>query len=441
MQNKTYSSVKCVVGQRVLVSNKHISIERSQKKAPTENRSKPSKTLTKIVKPVLSVGVPSVLPPFQHNHAVLNEKDKNPVNSVDGKDFRRKINTAEITIVPINKTSSPTISPKITQTTNSIEISPILTIPKMTPPKSSSGVSSTSPASSATSLKGMTIKRITPVTVSNVVSKQTSTDSDVLRKDSSTTIDIQAVSDNGVNERTPSQKRPKIEKTPINEAFTELLDACRAADQTNDMEKLIKNKLIRYYQSVHPDFVNSKSFCKHALAVAAEIRAQPNFVYMKLSGILEELNNRRKSGETVVTNEETTSTGDERKDHQIRKLNKALYLIKKKIAELDEAEVDWDDEQNSTFMLLEAHKKRAWQIFEKICDITGESKNAQRLVKKPIKFKGTKYPQFNRTLQTFVNDSQMFPDMFDVLRCLDHCNTKYDYGMSKEECKAIGKCF
>lgn len=431
-----------MVGHRVLVSNKHISIEKSHTniKSPADNRSKPLKikTITKASKTDISHVVPSNLPPFQPKF--FEDKDKSVrVQSADGKELRRKINTGEITIVPINNASILSISPKLrTTTSNSIEMTST-PIPKATHAKSSSGVSSSaSPPSSSGSSRNI-IKRITPVTVSNVVLKPVvGNDSDTLSKDSFATIEDRVASDNDINEQPPT-KRKKIEKTPLNEAFIKLLDACRAADQTTDMERLINRKLIRYYQSVHPDFVNSKSFCKNVLAVAADIQADPSLVYIKINGIMEELNIRRKSGETVVTNEEVISTGDERKDHQIRKLNRALYLLKKKIAQLDEAEVNWDEEQNSTFIILERYKKRAWEIFEKICDITGESKNAQRLVKKPIKFRGTKYPEFNRTLQAFVNDTQMFPDMFDVLRCLEHCNLQYSYGMTKDQCKAIGE--
>lgn len=230
------------------------------------------------------------------------------------------------------------------------------------------------------------------------------------------------------------------EKTPINEAFASLLAACRQADPSDDMELLIRKKLTRYYQTVHPDYVNSKSFGKTALSVAADIKANPSLVYLKLTGILEELSIRRKSGQTVVSNEDVaaTGTGNARKDYQIKRLNQALYVLKKKIARLDEADVDLSDECNSTFLLVERLKKRACEIYEKICDITGESKHAYRSVRKPITFQGTSYRQFNKTIETFVNRTGIFPDLFDVLRCLEHCNAQYDFKLDKDEVKRIG---
>lgn len=190
---------------------------------------------------------------------------------------------------------------------------------------------------------------------------------------------------------------------------------------------------------VHPDFVNSKSFCKAVLQTSEEIQSNPKFVYLKISSILEELNIRRKSGQTVVTNEGAATTGDVRRDNQIKRLNRALYVLKKKIVQLETAEVDFEDETNSMYVLTERYKKRACEIYEKICDITGESKHAHRQVKKPITFTSTKYPQFNKTIQQFVNQSGEFPDLFDVLRILEHCNQQYNFRLSKEDVRYLCK--
>lgn len=79
------------------------------------------------------------------------------------------------------------------------------------------------------------------------------------------------------------------------------------------------------------------------------------------------------------------------------------------------------------------------QIYEKICDLTGESKNAHRLVKKPIRFNETRIPQFNKTLQAFINRTKEFPDYYDVLRMLEHCNRTYSLGLVNFEIKNIGE--
>lgn len=361
-----------------------------------------------------------------------NNKDRIASTNVaasNEKNFIRKIDSGEITIVPL--------------------------IPTINKSNNASIPSTAIKRKQSTSDNHIEVKRIRPIKIAEVVSiasrssainSNRDIDLDARSKESFDTFDDDSFrGDNSAeematNDINATNKVKKIkEKTPMNEEFAELLNTCRAADPSHDMEKLINRKLIRYYETVHPDFVSSKSFCKTIRAVNDEIRLQPNLVYLKISSVLEELNIRRKSGQIVVSNEEVTSTGSERKDFQIKRLNKALYLLKKRIAALDDEDVNWDDEENSQFMISERLKKRACEIYEKICDITGESKNAQRLVKKPIKFQDTGYAEFNKTLQKFVNETKVFPDMFDVLRCLEHCNLQNGYRLTKEECKKIGK--
>uniref|UniRef100_A0A182NZB1 Daxx histone-binding domain-containing protein n=1 Tax=Anopheles dirus TaxID=7168 RepID=A0A182NZB1_9DIPT len=264
-----------------------------------------------------------------------------------------------------------------------------------------------------------------------------------------------------------------IEKNPIGKEFQELLDACRKADSSKDMETLIEKKLVRYYEIVHPDYVSSRSFKKAVVKVTAEVHAHPNLVFLKLANIVEELNARRKShpsiaqstaiasavaapaevpgsdnrtssvradaGADEATVEGIKSTGNAKKDLQITKLNRVLYMLTKRIQQLEEAEVDFSHENNSAFLLTERYKKRAYEVYEKLCDITGESKNAHRLVRKPIHFQGTQYTEFNRTLSQFVNKTNTFPNFRDVLKCLQHCNVKHDYGLRSERMNRIAQ--
>lgn len=381
-----------------------------------------------------------------HHHII--ERDMVPGATQTGgpgeKNFIRQLGTGEISILPIN--ASPLLTPS----------------PSPNSTGSSNATVKRRPPSEQIDQIVVNRKRICPLKIAEVVTMvkpnrhhDADNISDVVDplvsndnraggegiEDAKMAANGQEDKDDSTGDSTTAankSKKPK-EKTPLSEDFVKLLNICRRVDGSADMEKLINRKLVRYYQTVHPDFVSSKSFTKTIQTVIAEVEAQPDLVYLKLSSLLEELNIRRKSGETVVANDEVATTGNARKDMQIKKLNRALYVLKKKIAQLDEAEVDWDEEDNSEFMIAERLKKRATEIYEKICDITGESKNAQRLVKKPIKFTDTAYPEFNKTLQRFVNETRQFPDMFDVLRCLEHCNLENDYRLSKEECKKIGE--
>lgn len=60
-------------------------------------------------------------------------------------------------------------------------------------------------------------------------------------------------------------------------------------------------------------------------------------------------------------------------------------------------------------------------------------------MKKPIKFKGTEFKQFNLKLQKSVNNRQAFPNFFDVLKCLDYCNKKYNFGLLQDQLKPFAQ--
>ncbi len=124
---------------------------------------------------------------------------------------------------------------------------------------------------------------------------------------------------------------------------------------------------------------------------------------------------------------------EQRKEMQIRKLVDALQRLQALIQKSEETEVDFEDEDKSSYMLTESYKQRAIEIYEKICELKGERKG------KTIKFKGTDYDEFNRVLQRFVNDKNGLPDFCDVKEVLDGCNKEFNYQLSPTRRHDIGK--
>lgn len=233
-----------------------------------------------------------------------------------------------------------------------------------------------------------------------------------------------------------------VAKNELTQQMKELIEACRAAEPSAEMKQVIKKKLLKYYHSVHPDYVTSKNFLKSLKAATEEIRKEPHLVYTKLQAVIEELDARRKSKATVVTTEESVEvkgTGDEKKDENLKRLYRGLLQLKRQITVLEEAEVDWEEDDNSSYLKKVRFEKRACEIYEQICQITGESTHAHRIVKKPITFKGTDFHQFNAKLQKIVNKKQSFPNFLEVLKCLDYCNKKHEHGLAQDQLKPFAQ--
>lgn len=425
------------------------------------------------------------LPPYNNNHnknvTVIygghkpqmlipppnaQSKEKKPI---DGHKAGNVLSTSSITITPIKdgvNVQKP--SSKLSSAINmkQIPVKPktdaVAMIPKITNTMTISSLKDAAPIDPL--MVARPAKRIRPAKISDVVtirasSIEKSSDSDMMSRDSSSIAHDETVPlniANGTKQATDSNnvspaKRAKIdnnnqnEKTPIHEDYKTLLDACKAADKNANVDQVIL-KLKKYYYQAHPDYVNSKSFCKLVKKVTDEIHAHPSLLYVKIKSLLDELKQRR----TASTDETSDSTApkdpkeckkEEKLARQIQKLSNTLRKLQKMIRKLDEKEVDWDEENNTSYLVGERLKKKATEVYEKLCDLTGESRNAERIVKKPIKFQGTKFPEFNRKLEKFVNDTKAFPDMFDVLRILDHCNQNYNYRLKKELRQSIGKYF
>lgn len=178
--------------------------------------------------------------------------------------------------------------------------------------------------------------------------------------------------DDANGEAGPSTSSPSKDPGSKNELtphLEKLIAACREAERSDDMKKVIKSKLLKYYHSVHPDYVTSKNFLKTLKSTTEEIQREPHLVYTKLKAIIEELEIRSKSKATVFTNEESIDvkgTGDEAKDAHLKKLYKALYKLKRHITDLEEEEVDWDDDDNSSYLKKVRFEKRACEIYEKV---------------------------------------------------------------------------
>lgn len=258
-----------------------------------------------------------------------------------------------------------------------------------------------------------------------------------------------------------TEQQEEVEKKKQNEETDELkrfIKACRKAESNDDMKKIIKKKLLKNYHLVSATFVVSSNFRKLLKDTADDILRDPKRVYSKIQDIVNELEARKLRKQknevepvvevaTATTSQESTeenglhleSTGDKKKDSHLKKLNRALVSLKHQIEDLEEAEVNLDDDDDSAYMQKVRFEKRAIEIYNKICELTGESTHAHRIVKKPIRFKDSKYKEFNKGLTKKINKENGFPSYFDVYRLLDFCNKEHKYQLAKYQVEEVAR--
>lgn len=258
---------------------------------------------------------------------------------------------------------------------------------------------------------------------------------------------------------TTSTNQEKVQNEETEE-LKRFIKACRKAESNDDMKKIIKKKLLKNYHLVSATFALSNNFKKLLKDTTNDILRDPKRVYSKIQDIVNELEARklRKNKNEVVvpavievsssqpsqeSSEENglhlETTGDKKKDGHLKKLNRALVSLKHQIEDLEEAEVNLDDDDNSAYLQKVRFEKRAIEIYNKICSLTGESTHAHRIVKKPIRFKDSKYKEFNKGLTRKINKENGFPTYFDVYRLLDFCNKEHKYQLAKYQIEEVAR--
>lgn len=130
------------------------------------------------------------------------------------------------------------------------------------------------------------------------------------------------------------------------------------------------------------------------------------------------------------------------KKQHLKKLEKTLSLVNRKIAKLDSTEVNFDDEENSHYLQAAKYKARATKIFRKICEIRKEDPNIDRPLYTKINFTKSKFPEFNRVINKRFRHFLQFPTYYDMDRCLRKCVSDKGMHVREEELKSeIKFCF
>ena len=124
-------------------------------------------------------------------------------------------------------------------------------------------------------------------------------------------------------------------------------------------------------------------------------------------------NNDKDEASGSVTSKKTAS------DKHILKLEKALRACAKQIEKCEEAEIDWDNDDESNFIMADRWKKKFMSIFNKLAELKGEAKDLERCSDKKFKFVESKYPEINKKIEKFVNKTKSFPDFWDIKKQIE----------------------
>ncbi|PSN47160.1 hypothetical protein C0J52_13503, partial [Blattella germanica] len=232
--------------------------------------------------------------------------------------------------------------------------------------------------------------------------------------------------------------------------FEKFVSTCRNGHKSADMEKILL-KTRGYYNKAKETYIMSKEFQNLITKKTEEIVNDPHRIYVYIKDVVDEIRSRRQKPPNALDgppnkkmklssddcenttadtkNDEKENVGEENGEKidigeiasrgesryinaKIKKLSKALKKVSAVIKKLEETEVDFDEENDSSYIKLERYKERFCKINNKLCELTGDRNAGKR---PRIAFSGTQSTEINRCIERFVNSTGQFPDFHDIL--------------------------
>ncbi|KOX75480.1 Death domain-associated protein 6 [Melipona quadrifasciata] len=292
--------------------------------------------------------------------------------------------------------------------------------------------------------------------------------------------------------------RPKLivkEKRTISsveqDIFPMFISLCLQKDRSDDMKKIV-NKLKRRYEQLDPSYANSEAFIDFLNEKRNEIMESNCKLYTYINEVMNEMKNNCKGKWTLSSNSKSyfsggnklnkdsnsnistamcsnmshtsnsiindneialTNKNDEEEQEKefavqkkIGKILKAMKKCEKIIKKLEESEIDFDDENNSSYIKLEKYKYRMVELYNKYCEYSDENIDAGRQYLRPKHFSTTGIVSVDHAITSFINSkilkrnklkkvgdftkALIFPDYNDILKCVTKCDELHSLGLN-----------
>lgn len=283
-------------------------------------------------------------------------------------------------------------------------------------------------------------------------------------------------------------KERKNISLPEQDVFPMFISLCLQKKREPAME-IIVNKLKRRYDLMNPIYAKSEAFQNFLNRKRNAILSSDNMIYHHIMDVKTEMKSRAKGTSQTAVQIETNKSNDcknisssskasssifnnveleeiDEEDYgdnnmdphiekRLKKIVKVMNICERRIKALEEAEVDFSDEDNSNYIKLEKYKERMVKLYNEYCRITGDNADAGRPYLRPKHLNPTQIVIVDQAITNFINakitkrnrlkkngrftDDLIFPDYTDILKCVSDCNEKNNLGLDRKKQSQIGK--
>jgi len=120
-------------------------------------------------------------------------------------------------------------------------------------------------------------------------------------------------------------------------------------------------------------------------------------------------------------------------EKHILKLQNALKACADEIKRCEESPIDWDNDDESNFIMAGKLKDRYMKIYSKLAEYEGVPSCLKRSCDKKFSFSESKYKAINQKIEKFVNRNKTFPDFLDIKKEIEEVNNKLKLNLNDRQ--------
>ncbi|KAJ0181050.1 hypothetical protein K1T71_003135 [Dendrolimus kikuchii] len=341
-----------------------------------------------------------------------------------------------------NKTTLPMEASKKSKTDTTIGMDPL----EIVETKEMSSNKTTLPTEASKKSKSDNTIELDPLDV--VETKEKSSKKTTLPIEASKNCYTEATIELDASEVVEIKDKEGNEFHPVYQSF---IDLCFKLEDSTDMKKIVEKKIKAYYIQVPKEYTESEAFIDMVSSKIISMKAGPEKMYLYIKDIVDELNLQRKLAKSQSASQAAANTAskeesnkflygedsefDSKRQRQIRKLEKTLKKLHRAIQLLEEQEVDFDDEDDSVYLLTERYKERMVRVHAKFCQLTNTKMPSEPRVQ--IDSRPSQPDGPAKRLEKWINQKVPigtplpFPDFHDVLRCVREANEEDKLGWNE----------
>ncbi|CAH0600662.1 unnamed protein product [Chrysodeixis includens] len=238
----------------------------------------------------------------------------------------------------------------------------------------------------------------------------------------------------------PIATTSKKDESEFHSVYQNFIDLCFKLEDSEDMTKIVEKKIKGYYRQVPKEYTESEEFIDMVSSKIMAMKASPDKMYLYIKDVVDELNMQRKIAKSqgnTISNEakveepeqisfEEDCEYDTKRQRQIRKLEKTIKKLHRAIQKLEAQEVDFDDDDDSVYLLTERYKERMVRVYAKFCQLTNTKMPSEPRIQIDARPGQPTGPA--KRLEKWINKKVPigtplpFPDFHDVIRCVRDAN-------------------